>query len=420
MQQNKVNSLIKWWVTPKLPYQDVYGLPLLKEKGVLSLINYRIIQWFSHPIKRRAARQYLRLLQHFTDIKVIGITGSVGKSTTSQMINSILKQNGSVVCTLPNVDSVYNIPNTILRCQPETKYLILEMSVEYPGEMDYYLWLAKPDIGVITNIYPTHTLFFKNEQGVLHEKSKLVKSLGVKDVAILNWNNNYLRTLIPLIKAKIIWFGGKGVRFESPVITKDYKYSYKLILGKNARYRSKIYLPLVGDQFAENSLAAAAVCNALGVDIKDIKRGLENFKQPEHRMKIIQGSGGALIVDDSYNNNPLAAMAALQSFNHIAGKKKKVVVFGDMLELGNLEEKYHIDLGKYLAKHNLDMLICVGKASKLTANSASVVMGETKVVSLETSSDVIPVLKKYNKKDYAILIKGSRSIGLDKIVPNFT
>src|SRR3990170_1754459 len=213
MQQNKVNSLIKWWVTPKLPYQDVYGLPLLKEKGVLSLINYRIIQWFSHPIKRRAARQYLRLLQHFTDIKVIGITGSVGKSTTSQMINSILKQNGSVVCTLPNVDSVYNIPNTILRCQPETKYLILEMSVEYPGEMDYYLWLAKPDIGIITNIYPTHTEFFTNIEGVRKEKVKLIQNLDKNNFAVLNLEDKNLKKSAKDLKAKIVWYGKKSQIF---------------------------------------------------------------------------------------------------------------------------------------------------------------------------------------------------------------
>src|SRR3989304_5477406 len=210
MQQNKVNSLIKWWVTPKLPYQDVYGLPLLKEKGVLSLINYRIIQWFSHPIKRRAARQYLRLLQHFTDIKVIGSTGSVVKSTTSQMINSILKQNGSVVCTLPNVDSVYNIPNTILRCKPETRYLILEMSVEYPGEMDFYLWLARPDIGVITNIFPTHTEFLGGIDGGLKEKSRVVLSLSKEGAAVLNESDPRLKSLKNKIKAKIIWFKGEN------------------------------------------------------------------------------------------------------------------------------------------------------------------------------------------------------------------
>src|SRR3990167_7445889 len=268
MQQNKVNSLIKWWVTPKLPYQDVYGLPLLKEKGVLSLINYRIIQWFSHPIKRRAARQYLRLLQHFTDIKVIGITGSVGKSTTSQMINSILKQNGSVVCTLPNVDSVYNIPNTILRCQPETKYLILEMSVEYPGEMDFYLWLAKPDIGVITNVFPSHTEFLGDVNGVLKEKGKLLLALSKSGKAVLNSDDARLADFAGKIKAKVVRFNGKG------------------------------------DIIIQNSSAATRVAETLGVGPETVKKGLGSYEMPRHRLEIVKLKSGATILDDTYNSNP--------------------------------------------------------------------------------------------------------------------
>src|SRR3989304_10463920 len=142
MLSNKVNKIIRWWVTPKLPLQDVF------EKH-----NF-ISQWLMHPIKRRLARYYLKLIQKYTDITVIGVTGSAGKSTTVQMITSILKHRGKTHATPPSIDPVYNIPNTILKCVPGTKYLILEMSVEYPGEMDYYLWLAKPDIGVITKIYP--------------------------------------------------------------------------------------------------------------------------------------------------------------------------------------------------------------------------------------------------------------------------
>lgn len=126
-----------------------------------------------HPIKNLIANNYLFFLRKFTNIKVIAITGSAGKTTTKEMVTSILKQVAPTVWTKDNIDPVYNIPATILRCTPWTKYLILEMSVEYPGEMDFYLWLAKPDIGVITNIFPTHTEFFGDADGVLKVQSVL-------------------------------------------------------------------------------------------------------------------------------------------------------------------------------------------------------------------------------------------------------
>src|SRR3989344_2587811 len=136
-----------------------------------------------HPIKRRISKLYLIFLRRFFGLKVIGITGSAGKTSTKEMIISILSLKARTVASFANIDPVYNIPTTILRCTPLTKYLVLEMGVEYPNEMDFYLWLVKPDVGVITNIFPTHTLFLKDIEGVYKEKSKLIKNTKI---AILN------------------------------------------------------------------------------------------------------------------------------------------------------------------------------------------------------------------------------------------
>jgi len=182
----KINPIISWWVTPKLPVQDVFELPLLMNRSLLAKSVHIISQWLVHPIKRRLARWYLKILQRFTNIKVIAVTGSAGKSTTVQIISSILSGSAKTLSTPPSIDPIYNVPNTILKCRPGIKYLVLEMSVEYPGEMDYYLWLARPDVGVITNIFPTHTEFLGSADGVLKEKSKLVLSLPKNGTAVLN------------------------------------------------------------------------------------------------------------------------------------------------------------------------------------------------------------------------------------------
>ncbi|NMD01040.1 MAG: hypothetical protein GYA62_15160, partial [Bacteroidales bacterium] len=154
----KQNTFVQWWQTPEFP--------LIHLSDRTSFIK----KWFFHPIKRRVARLYLKILQSSTDIKVIGITGSAGKTTTKEVLASILKEDGKTVFSKENIDPIYNIPTTILKTPPSTKYLILEMGVEYLGEMDFYLWLAKPDVGIITNIFPTHLEFLKNVEGVMTEK----------------------------------------------------------------------------------------------------------------------------------------------------------------------------------------------------------------------------------------------------------
>lgn len=367
MQSRKINPIISWWVTPKLPPQDVF------EKH-----NF-ISQWLVHPIKRRLARYYLKLIRKYTDITVIGVTGSAGKSTTVQMIASILKNKGLTVATPPSIDPVYNIPNTILKVGPKTKYLVLEMSVEYPGEMDFYLWLAKPDIGVITNIFPAHTEFLGDINGVLKEKGKLISGLPENGIAVLNSSDKKLVGLAKKTKVKVVWFEGRG------------------------------------NLLVQNSSAASKVAGILGVKPEAIKRGLASYERPKHRLEVVKSKSGAIILDDSYNSNPGAMLATLHYFNKIA-KGKKIAVLGDMLELGDLEESEHRRVGKEIAKSNFAAVIGVGKAVKFLLMEAKKGSKETKTYLFPEAMETLPVLSSLIDKDSCVLIKGSRSIGLDKVV----
>ena len=337
-------------------------------------MNKTIKRWIIHPIKRRIAKLYLLILRKFTEIKVIGITGSAGKTTTKEMLASILKLEDKTIYTVANIDPVYNIPTTILRCSPRTKYLILEMGVEYPGEMDFYLWLAKPDIGVITNIFPTHTEFLKDIEGVLEEKSKLVKSLSKNNFAVLNKTDSRLKSLENKIEAKIIWFNG------------------------------------------ENSNAARKVAEIFGVSSENIKKGLENYDRPKHRYEIIKHKSGAVIFDDSYNSNPEALLVTLKKFNELAGNNTKIAVLGDMLELGSLEEKEHRRVGKEIAKSNFSAVLGVGKATRFLLDEIKEGFNNTKTYHFQKAEDVLPEINSLLTKRSYVLIKGSRSIGLDWII----
>ncbi len=402
MQSNKAPKIIQWWVTPKLPAKDIF-----EKHNFMS-------QWLIHPIKRRLARFYLKLLQKYTDIVVVGVTGSAGKSTTVQMMASILKHTGKTLATPPSIDPVYNIPNTILSTVPGTKYLILEMSVEYPGEMDYYLWLAQPKVGLITNIYPTHTQFFGDEYGVAKEKSKLIYALESRGIALLNKENKHSQSIAAKSEAKIIWFGKNASIYADNIVQKGLLGTeFTLKIHKN---KISVHLPTIGSQYVENALAAASVGYILGASIAEIKKGLENFEVPQHRMKVIKLASGATLIDDSYNNNPQAAKETLKAFNHLSGGKKKVVVFGDMLELGELEESEHREIGEILASMKVGHLIAVGGASKVVSDIVEKRLGTKHVDWFPTWKEAVIPLKRLLKKDVIVLIKGSRSIHLENLV----
>lgn len=414
MRLNNAPKIIQWWMTPKLPEEHIWVSPESKPEGLPKIFRIYFRKWLTHPVKRRIAKYYLKFLQEFFNITVVGITGSTGKTTTKEMVASILKQKGETVWSYANIDPVYNIPTTILKCKPNTRYLVLEMGVEFIGEMDYYLWLAQPDIAVITNIYPTHIEFFKSTRGVAKEKGELAKSISRPGFAILNQENGHLRKIAQKIKPKITWFGKGGfVRAKNIEVTNSLSTKYTLAIGES---KINIQLPLLGKQFVQNSLAAAAVGHVCGVSLGLIKRGLENFELSEHRMEIIRLPNGGLILDDSYNNNPAAAKEALNVLKEITMKKTKIAVLGDMLELGKHERKYHREIGRLVSTLGIDYLIGVGPVSKFLVEEARKKMKKDCIFWAEKESDVLPVLKPLLKKDTAILIKGSRSIGLDKVV----
>lgn len=411
---SSIPEILQWWVSPKL-HPHYFVIPperRPKEFGKLMRLYYRT--WIVHPIKRRLAKYYLRFLQKFFGLTVVGVTGSTGKTSTKEMVYSILSQKGEACRSNLNIDPTFNIPTTILKCRPSTKYLILEMGVEFPGEMDFYLWLARPKVGVITNIYQTHTQFFGSPEGVAREKVRLINCLPQDGFAVLNKENIFTQKMGKETKAKVIWFGkGSRITAQKIQITENLKTRFRLYVNKKS---VEIKLPLLGFQFAENALAAASVGHILGASLKEIKNGLENFEAPEHRMRPIKLKNGVIILDDSYNNNPTAARLALQTLKEAAGGREMVIVMGDMLELGKDEKERHKELGRTIAKTGARYLVGVGKLAEYMLDAAKKEMPKENVFWCESAEEVPPVLMPILKKDTIVLIKGSRSIGLDKLV----
>ena len=415
MRLNNINSgLIKILVGSNLP--DVHYMKDLKARSFGDRCVHVYKTFVIHPIKRRLAKYYLSILRKCFDIKVIGITGSAGKTSTKEMLSSILSLKGETIYSYANIDPVYNIPTTILKCRPSTKYLVLEMGVEYPGEMDFYLWLAKPNIAVITNINPTHLTYFKSVDNVYKEKVKLALFMGENDRVVLNREDTYLKKTIKDTRGMVTYFGkGTNVYSDKYRIKRSGSIYTLHINGK----RVAVNLPIIGRHFVNNSLAAAAVAYDLGISPTDIKKGLENFIPLEHRMNIIELENNRVIIDDTYNNNPKAARETLKSFNEtskVYKNYKKGIVFGDMLELGEDSEKYHQEIGRVISGMDIGFIICVGKESNKIIEIVKKNNNIVKAYGVKDKNEAYLLLKSLLSENTLVLLKGSRSIGLDDVV----
>jgi UDP-N-acetylmuramoyl-tripeptide--D-alanyl-D-alanine ligase len=391
--------LIRFWTGP-LPKEEIHPDRQVKF----------FVHWFYHPLRRHLARIYVRILQNFFGLKVIGITGSYGKTTTKDMLFSILKWTGPTVATLDNITPTYNIPATIFRCLPKTRYLILEMGIEFLGDMDFYLWLVEPDIGILTSVNLTHTSFLGSKENVASEKTKL---LSASPIAIYNSDD----PSIPSIEHNQVYsFGSHSsdrVQILSTQITRDFKTQVKISLH-NSIY--DIVLPMTGTHFATPAAAAATAASLLEIHPSAILDGLEKFSPPPHRLTATTLKNGAILLDDAYNSSPGAVHAALNTLMELAVllKKEPVLVFGQMNELGQYEESAHREIGDLIKNYKLKIknfdLLCFGPATKFTVESAG--FGQY----FESLDQLTATLKKSLKPSQIILIKASRTFHFEDIV----
>lgn len=365
-------KLARLWLGP-LPKEEIFP-----EKKP----NF-FVHWLAHPLKRRLAKYYLKILQKIFGLNVIAITGSVGKTTTKDMLYAILSSAAPTVATTANITPTYNIPTTILRCSPRTRYLILEMGIEYKGDMDFYNWLAHPDIAVITAVNLSHTSFLDNLETVAKEKGKIAR----------------------FAKYLVIPESGENIDINTS--------------GQVVRVPVKAYtLPgsLVGSHFNLNASLAVAVAEILEIPSARSSH-LADFKTPKHRMELIELKSGSFLIDDTYNASPLAVKEALKALFETAEKLKKnpVIVFGQMNELGDYEKSAHEEIGTLLRRYkskaeNLE-LFATGPATRDTVASAG--FGRY----FDNQDELLEAVKPFAQSvSQLILLKGSRSWHLDELV----
>ena len=364
-----------------------------------------------HTSRALLAKNYLKLLRN---VKVIGITGSVGKTLTQNAIYAVLSQKYKTVVGDENLDPTFRIPQTILKTKPWDQKIILEYGVEHPGDMDYYLSIAKPEIAVVTAIAPTHIKYFANVEGVFKEKLKLVKTLGKSDYAVLNSDDTYCHTMAKLTKAHIRWFGKSA---KSGVKISDFHQNLdgsKFRLSLKSQ-KATVSWKIVGEHQLNSAYVASTIGIIEGMTIDQIAKGLSKTQVPVHRLNVIS-VGKISILDDTYNSSPAAAKEAVNTLVALGQHKIKIAVFGDMKDLERLSKEAHQNLGKTIAASNINVLVTIGKEAETIGKAAKDFSFKGKIILAKNIREINDSISKLIIDDSVILVKGSRHAHLERLV----
>lgn len=346
----------------------------------------------------------------------VGITGSVGKTVTTLACQKVLSQKFVTLGTEPNLDPIFNIPITLLKLRPAIKKMVLEMGVEYPGEMDFYLSLVKPAAAIITKISYTHSEFLGGLEQITEEKSKLIKQLPLEGVAILNWDDVRLRKLALETEASVLFFGTDQTHCDvwaDNIAVKDFKTKFQLNKGVE---RVEVEYQPVGKHQIYSALAAATLGVSCGLSLISIKRGLEEVETPLHRLQALEGVGGFYVLDDTYNSSPIAVEAALDVLCELPARRR-IVVLGEMKELGKFSEKLHRQIAERLYKERVDLVFLGGGEVEFIYDELLKLgfLPERMEKGLSNSQMVSKILKNAGKGD-VVLVKGSRALRLEEVV----
>jgi UDP-N-acetylmuramoyl-tripeptide--D-alanyl-D-alanine ligase len=342
-------------------------------------------------------------------LPVIGITGSCGKTTVKEMIAQILEQVGPTLKTKGNYNNEIGLPLTILNLKPQHQFAVIEMGARHIGDIEVLNDIAKPTLSVVTLIAPAHIEIFKNMENIATAKGEIYHGLPKDGFAVVNRDEPYSDYFIrSCIDAKLVTFSlSSGTDYfatDIKLLSATTEFVLHTPFGN-----TKVTLPIAGIHNVSNALAAASLAGTLGMNLALIRSGLENFSTITGRMQIKQHISGATFIDDTYNANPRSLMAAMAVLSNYPGKK--CLILGDMGELGEQASEYHFEIGEQAKKLGLDALFTVGKLSEQAAKA----FGEG-ALHFATQSELVEKTKKLLNKEWTVLVKGSRSAGMEKVV----
>jgi UDP-N-acetylmuramoyl-tripeptide--D-alanyl-D-alanine ligase len=371
--------------------------------------------------------------------KIVGVTGSVGKTTTKEAIYTILKKEFNTRTSIKNYNNELGIPLTIIGEEsggssitgwlkvfmkaikllltnveyPEV--LVLEMGIDRIGEMEMLMRHFKPDISVVTAVSKVHLEFMGSIDNIAHEKSQIVTPLSEEDFAVLNGDNSYVYKMREKTKAQVLSYGMKSN--EVDLYAHDVKNSIEG-LSFSFEYNDKKYdVQLdrsIGSHLVYSTLAAIGVGINMGIEIERLVENIKDYKAPLGRMNIIEGINDSVIIDDTYNSSVDSSIAAMDLFDEISDDRRRIVVLGDMLELGEYEKEAHEYIGSQVVERRYDFLLTFGPRAKMITEKAQS-LGMNNALHFENKEELVNKLKDIISKGDVLLIKGSQGVRMELV-----
>jgi UDP-N-acetylmuramoyl-tripeptide--D-alanyl-D-alanine ligase len=354
------------------------------------------------------------------NIPFIAITGSVGKTSTKDIVASVLSQKYKVLKTAGNFNNEIGLPLSIFRMEKEHEVAIFEMGMSGFGEISRLSSIVRPDYAVITNIGLSHIDKFGSRQNILKAKTEIFEFLSPKGVAILNGDDNLLHGLKDLLKVRTLFYGTEeGLDYQAYDLLSLGEQGCKFKISINDdEYNVRTSTP--GFHNVYNALAAISLGIELNVPMDLIIKGIYEYKPSDLRLNIVI-KNDVKIINDTYNASPKSMEAALDVLKDISTDGKRIAVLGDMLEMGEWSYKVHLDVGKYAALKGVDLILTVGEnAQNIAVGALSGGISGENVKSFDDNKSVCMYLEKIVKAGDIVLVKGSRGMKMEQIVQELT
>lgn len=386
-------------------------IPVVREAGRADLAVVRV----ADPVKAigdLAAYHRGRLT-----CPVVGITGSTGKTTTKDLLGSVLGRSLRVVVTSGNMNNELGVPLTIMRAGVETQAVVLEMAMRGRGQIAMLCSMTRPTHGLVTNVGETHMELLGSPEAIADAKGELVSAIPADGTVFLNADDSWSARMRSISGARVVTYGlGDGADVRACDVTVDTA-GHPSFRIEFARGTIEATLAVPGRHNAYNAAAAAAVALELGVGPDEIAAGLSDAALSPMRMEAFSTAGGITIINDAYNASPSSMRAAVSALMDISVPGRRIAVLGDMAELGSLTELAHFKLGEEVGRAGLDVLVTVGeKASRIADGARAEGLGDESMHRFADVQEAAGFLVELVMPHDAVLVKASRVIGLEHVV----
>ncbi len=343
-------------------------------------------------------------------IPIVGITGSVGKTTAKEMVAQALSAQFRVLKTAGNQNSQVGVPITVCGLRKDHTAAVVEMGVSMPGEMARIAGVVKPTCAVMTNIGVSHIEFMKTRENILAEKARIADYLPPDGALFVNGDDDLLPTLKETMGSRVVTFGlGPTCDWRAFGLNEADKGTF-FTCQSPAGERTELFVPAAGEHNVRNALCAMAVARYLGVPAGDVVRAISAYKAPAMRQQMVEANG-LLIIDDSYNASPDSMRSAIDVLSTRPVTGKRAAVLADMLELGDFSQQGHYQVGQYARERGVELLVAVGPLSREIAAG----YGEG-ARWFATNQEAAAFLRDALRPGDAVLVKGSRGMKTDEIV----